>query len=197
MPRAYSEFRRACPCARSRWSTDGKWINGWTARKWEVSSDSARLSTSTGSVQRLGGFWISVGVSVCAESDSRPRMGDTEKRMDGVQMGITSDWARLSLRRALDFGGRVRVVGWSACLKPRPSAWKSTSILPEVAVRYLDCGRLSVRRGVGEQWVLSQNHGWGRMNSVWVEVRFGDPGAASVFWIVKGDAFYRTREIPI
>lgn len=57
-----------------------------------------------------------------------------------------------------------------------------------------DWGRLSVRRCVGEQRVLSQNHGWERMNGARVEVCFGDPGAASVFWIVKGDAFHRTRE---
>ena len=79
---------------------------------------------STGSTQRLrsgwacllrqaqhnacGGFWVSAGVSV---GESRPRILSANKRMDDVQMAVASEWAGLSLRRIMGFGGRVRGVG--------------------------------------------------------------------------------------
>ena len=43
--------------------------------------------------------------------ESRPRILSANKRMDDVQMAVASEWAGLSLRRIMGFGGRVRGVG--------------------------------------------------------------------------------------
>ena len=55
-----------------------------------------------------GGLWVSAGASV---GESRPRILSANKRMDDVQMAVASEWAGLSLRRIMGFGGRVRGVG--------------------------------------------------------------------------------------
>jgi len=40
--------------------------------------------------------------------ENRPRIKTTNARMDDVQMGVPSCWMGLSVRRVVDFGGRVR-----------------------------------------------------------------------------------------
>ena len=89
--------------------TDG---NGWTARKWK--------SLRAGWACPCGGFWVSAGVSV---GESRPRILSANKRMDDVQMAVASEWAGLSLRRIMGFGGRVRGGKSSTNEKPRIHEW--------------------------------------------------------------------------
>ena len=45
------------------------------------------------------------------------------ERMDGAQMAVASEWAGLSLRRIMGFGGRVRGGKSSTNEKPRIHEW--------------------------------------------------------------------------